>query len=131
MLTNLIPSHGFMKNKNSTVILLFCTRLVEYYLEKGFVIIEHNFKNLSIILNKLEQRIHAFYMNDLDYVMACYISIAYVENTIKKLRIVSALHSGYIHNLYHNKKESIDDLFCHVIRPKVLVVMKVFNNIMS
>ena len=36
---------------------------------KGFVILELNSNNLSIITNNEKQRIHAMYMHDSDYVM--------------------------------------------------------------
>ena len=59
----LISCHGFTKDRNSTVTLLFCTSLVEYYLSKGFVIIKLNSKNLSSVPNEAKQRIHAIDMN--------------------------------------------------------------------
>ena len=43
--------------------------------------------------------------------MECYKEIYYASNTIKKLHIQSNLNSGYIHNFYHDKKGSIDDMF--------------------
>ena len=51
VLTNLIPCRGFVKDKNSTVVLSFLTRLVEYYLSIRLFIIEHNSKNLSSVPN--------------------------------------------------------------------------------
>ena len=49
--------------------------------------------------------------------MAFYTEITSVENTIKKLHIQADLHSGYIHNLYHDKQDIIDELFCQYIKP--------------
>ena len=60
---------------------------------------------------------HVIDMHYLDYVVDFYTEINYVENTINKLHIKSDLHSGYIHNLYHDKQESINDLFCKYIIP--------------
>ena len=112
---NLISYHGFTKKKNPTVILLFCTWLVEYYLEKGFVIIEHNSKKLRSEPNEEKQRIHAINMHQSYFVMDCYVETSSLANTINKLHIQSDLHSGYIHNLYHDKQEITYELFCQYI----------------
>ena len=71
VLMNLISCHGFMKELNSTVIILCRTRLVEYYLEKEFVILEYNSENLSSVSNEEKQRIYAINMHKTDFVMAC------------------------------------------------------------
>ena len=62
-----------MKKLKSTEILLCRSRLVNYYLAKGFVILEHNSKQLSSVPNDLKLRIHAINKPKTDYVMACYI----------------------------------------------------------
>ena len=43
LLMNLLLCHGFMKNKNSTVILL-CPSWMEYHFSQGFVMLEQNTK---------------------------------------------------------------------------------------
>ena len=48
-----------MKKLNSTDILLCRSRLVNYYLAKGFVILEHKSKQLSGATNDLKLEIHA------------------------------------------------------------------------
>ena len=48
---NLVSCHGFMEKQNSTVILVCQYCLVNYYLEKSFVILEHNSKQLSSVTN--------------------------------------------------------------------------------
>ena len=58
-----------------TVILLCRNRLVEYYLEKGFIIIQHNYKNLSSVPNKSKQIIHAINTHKSEFVMTCYTEI--------------------------------------------------------
>ena len=93
------------------VILLCRNRFVEYYLEKGFVILAHNPKNLSIVPNEVKQIMHAIDMHDSEYVMSCYTSITYVANTVKKLHIMSDLNYGHIHNFYHDKQDNFDDIF--------------------
>ena len=44
--------------------------------------------------------------------MTCYTSIHSVVNTIYKLHTLSDFHCGYIHNLYHDKQDISDELFC-------------------
>ena len=117
LLTNIISFHEFTKDKNSTVILLCHTRLLEYYLSKGFVILEHNSNNSSSVSNKSKQIIHAIDTHGSDYVMACYTKITSVANTIKKFHIMSYLHYGYIHDFYHDKQEIVYDLFCQYNKP--------------
>ena len=56
-------------------------------------------------------------MNDSDYAMDCYTEITYAENTINKLHIMTDLHSDYTNKFYHNKIESIDDLFFNTLNP--------------
>ena len=59
VLMNLISWHGFTKKKNSTVMLVCRYCLVNYYLSKGFVIFEHNSKQLISVTNGLKLIIHA------------------------------------------------------------------------
>ena len=56
---NLVSCHGFMKKPNSTVILNLQSYLVNYYFEKGLIIIKHNYIQLSSALNDVKLRIHA------------------------------------------------------------------------
>ena len=102
VLINLISFHGFMK-KNSTVVLLFRTWLVEYFF-KTFVILQYNSKQLSSVPNEGKQIILAANIHKSDFGMACYTSITSVSNTINKLHVQSNLNPGYIHNLYHAKQ---------------------------
>ena len=67
---------------------------MSYYLSKGFVIIEHTYKQLSIVPNDVKLRIHTIYKKT-DYVNAYYTEISSVENTINKLHIQSDLHLIY------------------------------------
>ena len=101
---NLISCHGFGKDKNSTVVLLCRTWSVGYQLEKWFIIIEHNSKNLSNLPNEVKQIIYAIDIRDSDYVITCYKQITSVSNTINKLRIMSDLHyAKYITSIMINK----------------------------
>ena len=47
-----------MKNTDSIFILVQLSMLVNYYLSKGFLIIEHNSKHLSSVPNETKQIIH-------------------------------------------------------------------------
>ena len=69
LLMNLLSCHGFMKDINYTVILFCPSRMLEYYFSKGFVIMERNSNNSSIISNEEKQMIHEMYMYDSDCVM--------------------------------------------------------------
>ena len=59
VLMNLLSCHVLMEKPNSTMILNFLSRFVNYYLVKGFVIIEHNSKQLSSVPNDAKIRICA------------------------------------------------------------------------
>ena len=57
ILMNIISCHGFVNNKNSVVILSCRRKLVDYYLSKGFVIIENH---LCVII-VFPQQLHSWY----------------------------------------------------------------------
>ena len=57
---------------------------MKYYLEKGFVIIEHNYNNLSSVPNEVKQKIHAIDIHDLYCVIACYTAITSIKKTINR-----------------------------------------------
>ena len=61
------------REKNSTAMLVWRYRLLNYYESKGFVILEHNSKNLSSVSSEAKQRIHAINKQKTDFVMACYV----------------------------------------------------------
>ena len=62
VLMNIISWHGYRNKIKSTVILLCCTELVEYYTSKGLIIIEHSSKNLSSIPNEAKQITHVIHI---------------------------------------------------------------------
>ena len=100
-----------MRKPNSTAILVCWCRLVNYYLSKGFVIIEHNYTQLSSVWNDLRLMIHAIYKQKIDHVMAFTTEISSVANTIKKLDVQYPLHSFFQKHLYHDKQKEIDAIF--------------------
>ena len=66
---NLVSCHVIMKKPNSSVILNFRSHLVNNYLEKGFVIVGNNSRQLSSILNDVKLRIHSIDQIETDFVM--------------------------------------------------------------
>ena len=75
----------FLKNINYVVILKFSKRILEYYLSKGFTILEYNTINLSKIPNEVKYRIHAEDTDNSDKFMTCTTTINSTSNTIKNL----------------------------------------------
>ena len=73
--------------------------------------------NLSSVPNEVKRRIYVVDIHDSYHVMACYTAITSVENTINKLHIMYNFYSSYIHNLYHDKQESVDYLFFNTLNP--------------
>ena len=69
VLTNLLYFHVLMEKPDSTVILNFRSRLVNNYLEKWFLIVGHNSRHLSSILNYVKLRIHVIDQIETDFVM--------------------------------------------------------------
>ena len=92
-----------MEKPNSTDIFNFQSFLVDYYLSKGFFILEHNSNQLSSILNDLKLRIHEIDQLKIYFVMAKTTAISSVANTINKSHIQSDLYLIYRNKFYHGK----------------------------
>ena len=101
---NLVYFHGIMEKPNSTVILNFQSCLVNYYLEKGFVFIKHNYKQLISLPNDVKLRINAIDKLETDFVMEKITAISSVANTINKLHIQSNFHFIGKQSFYHDKE---------------------------
>ena len=71
LLMKLLLCRGFMRNINSTVILICPSGILKYYFPKRFVILERNSNKLSRIKNNTKQIIHATDIHYSDYVMIC------------------------------------------------------------
>ena len=95
LLLNLVYFHGFMTKSNSTVILNCRSRLINNYLSKGFLFIEHCSKQLSLITNDVSLRINLADQLKTDYVMIKNEAISAVANTIKQLYIHKNIHMTY------------------------------------
>ena len=87
LLMNLMSFHGFLRNKNSVVVLKCPKRMLEYYLTKGFTIFECNTINLAKLPNEVKDRIHAEDTNDSDKVITCTTTIPSTSNTLKNLTV--------------------------------------------
>ena len=68
---NLMYCHGFLKNKNSVVILKYTKRVLEYYFSKGFTILECNVNNLAKRPKAVKQRTHAEEIYNSEKFIAC------------------------------------------------------------
>ena len=73
--------------------------MLEYYLSKGFVVLECNSKNLKIIANE-EKKLNTMDMHDSDYVMTCTSAITSISSTLKKFLLQNSLHSSYSQTKY-------------------------------
>ena len=93
---NLMSCHGFLKNINYVVILKFPKRMLEYYLSKGFTILECNDNNLAKLTNDVKQITHTEETDNSEKVMTCINTITSTSNTLKNLVVDKSLHSSYI-----------------------------------
>ena len=96
LLMNLIYCNGFSKNINSVVISKTPKRMLEYYLSKGFTILEWNYNNLEKLLNDVKQRTHVQETDISDKVMTCINTIPSTSNTLHNLVVNKSLDSSYI-----------------------------------
>ena len=69
LLIKFMSCHDFFKNKNYIVILKYSKKMLEFYLSKGFAILECNVNNLAKLPNEVKQIIHAEETNNLVKVM--------------------------------------------------------------
>ena len=64
--------YGFVNNKKSTVILSYNRKLFDYYLSKGFFILENESNALRYVPLRVKQRINAENLRKDNSAMACY-----------------------------------------------------------
>ena len=77
--------HGFMKNKDSVVLLKFPKRIFEYYLSKGFIHLDCDKINLEKLPYEVKYRIVAEVTDDSDKFMIYSTTIPSASNTLKNL----------------------------------------------
>ena len=70
--------------------------MLEYYLSKGFAILECNDNNLAKLPNYVKQRIREEERYSSDKVMTCISTITYTSNTINNLVVNKSFNSSYI-----------------------------------
>ena len=117
LLLNLVSCCGFIKKPNSTLILNCQTCLINNYLSKGFSIIEHKTKQLSLLTNSVKLRINMIDQLDTDYVMVKNKAISALAKIIKQLHIQKNMHMTYKQDFYKDKQKEIDDLFLEYLVP--------------
>ena len=93
---NLMSRHGFLKNKNTVVILKCPKRMLKYYFSKGFTLFDCNTNNLAKLPNEVKDRIHVEYTENSEKVMICNTTIPSTSNTLNNLAVKKSFYSSYI-----------------------------------
>ena len=96
LLTNLMSCHGFLKNKDSVVILKFPNRMFEYYFSKVFTYFDCNKINFEKLPSEVKDRIYAELTDNSDKVMICSTTIISTSKTLKNFLVNTSFHSSYI-----------------------------------
>ena len=78
VLRNLVSCHGFTKKADLTVILVYPSHLVNYYIAKGFAINENKYNQLISVLNDMKPIINSIDKQKTYYFMACTIELSLV-----------------------------------------------------
>ena len=117
LLMNLSSCNIFLKNINSVVISKRPKNILEYYLSKGFTILEFNDNNLAKLPNDIKQIFHAEKTDNSDKVMTCINKITSISNTLKNLVVNKSLHYSYIKKESNDKNEMIINIFSAYIVP--------------
>ena len=79
--------HGFLNDENSTVILSCCIKLVDYYLSKGFLVIEKKSSAFNDVPLQVKQTVNKENLHENDSGIACYREIPSSDNTLKIITI--------------------------------------------
>ena len=108
--------HVFLKNINSVVVLKCPKSMLEYYLSKGFTLLECNTNNLVKITNEVKYRIHAEEIDNSDKVMTCTSTVLSTSNTLKKLAANKGFNYSYIWREFNNKKYIIINIFSAYVK---------------
>ena len=87
MLMNLMSCHGFLKNKDSVVILKCPKRMFEYYFSKGFTYFDCTIINLEKLPSEVKDIIYAEETDNSDKVVICSTTITSTSNTLNKLSV--------------------------------------------
>ena len=71
MLLNIVSCCGFVQEDTPTVFFTSRSKLVSYYLPKGFLMLAHKSQAINNIPTRVKQRIHAVEMHENYSVMTC------------------------------------------------------------
>ena len=105
-----------MNENNPTVILSYHRKLVDYYISKGFDIIEKNSSDLIDVHLRVKQIINAEILHKNDYEMACYIENPSDVNSLKIITICSSLYREFESTYYNDKRDAIRYIFGEYIK---------------
>ena len=117
LLMNLISCHGFLKNKDSVVILKYPKRILEYYFSKVFTLFECNTNNLAKLPKEVKNIIHAEDTENSDKFMTCTTKILSTTNTLKNLAINKVFHYSSIQREFNDKNNMIINIFSAYVEP--------------
>ena len=84
---NLMSCHGFLKNKDSSVILKCPKIIFEYYFSKGFTYFDCSIINLVKLPTEVKQIIHAEDTDNSKKIMICSTTTPSTSNTLKNLAV--------------------------------------------
>ena len=110
------------KKKNTTVILKFCSKLVSFYLSKGFLILYHKSDTLENVTLKVKKNPHVIDHHQTDSAMPCNRAIPYAVNTFNKIRLNSNLFDELSTNFYSKRS----DIFSHIF--KIFIIPSIDNS---
>ena len=92
LLMNFMSCRGFLKNKDSVVILKCPKNIFEYYLSKSFIHFDCNKSNLEKLSSELKDRIYAEVTDNSDKVRIRSTTIPSNSNTLKNLLVNESFH---------------------------------------
>ena len=114
---NIISCHGFVNSTKSAIILSCRRKLIDYYLQKCFVLIKNNsnsFKNVPLCVKKIINA-ENLYKNYL--LIPCYRAIPSADNTLKIITTYNRLHTEFESTYYNDKGDTFIYLFGKYIKP--------------
>ena len=110
-LLNIFSCYGFIQDEKLTLILTYRSKLVSYYLPKGFAIIQQASQALNNVPLRVKNCIHDINMFDIDYIMSFGTSITSVANTLKKIYLVGAILDKSTSEYYNDRNATFGLLF--------------------
>ena len=93
---NFMSCRGFLKNKDSVVILKCPNRIFEYYLSKVFINFDCNKRYLEKLPYEVKDIIYVEVTDNSGKFMICYTTISSTSNTLNNLLVNASSNSSYI-----------------------------------